>query len=140
MNIISLPPFLVGTFLFSSEWSRLQVYPNWDKPSFYIILFCSCVQAFLINYTTFWCTTVNSPLTTSIVGQLSKILTIAFGYLMMTDAETITVWNVIGVLVGLFGSVAYSAAEYRDSQNTKVVAYSEPPQQELTTVKDSSRI
>lgn len=124
MNVVALPPFLLGSLLLSNEWVNVWDYLNWDKPAFYITLVCSCAQAFLINYTTFWCTTVNSPLTTSIVGQLSKILTIAFGYLCMQSSHPITPWNVFGVLVGLGGSVAYSVAKYQASKAAPITVIS----------------
>lgn len=50
---------------------------------------------------------MNSPVTTSVTGQLSKIVTIAAGFVLFTETHP-SFNNVIGVLFGLAGGVYYA--------------------------------
>eukprot|EP01047_Picozoa_sp_COSAG01_P068579 COSAG01_NODE_9943_length_2295_cov_5.138434_1_plen_139_part_00 len=64
-------------------------------------------QAFFINIAQMICTQVNSPVTTSVTGQLSKVVTIAAGFVLFTSSKP-AFNNVLGVALGLFGGLYYA--------------------------------
>ena len=73
-NILSLPMVLMW-FLFATEEPK-SVFsaPQWIDPSFVMFLLISASQAFFLNLCVFWCTTENSALVTTIVGEFSAII------------------------------------------------------------------
>jgi len=76
--------------------------------------------AFAVNYTTFWCTNVNSPLTTSVTGQAKNILTTFAGILAFGLASTpMLVW---GLTLGLLGSAYYSYVKFDEQARDKPAA------------------
>ena len=68
-NVFSLPMMLAWFLLATDEPKTVFSAPQWSDPSFVIFLFISASQAFLLNLCLFWCTTINSALTTTIVGE-----------------------------------------------------------------------
>ena len=68
-NVISLPMMLAWFFLATDEPKSVFVARQWQDPSFVAFLILSASQAFLLNLCMFWCTTVNSALVTTIVGE-----------------------------------------------------------------------
>jgi solute carrier family 35 protein len=68
----------------------------------------------------FLCTTTNSALTTTIVGQLKNVFTIIFGFFLLGGAE-LHFLNALGLVLNSIGGVGYSAVKYQESV-TKAVA------------------
>ena len=75
----------------------------------------SASQAFLLNLCIFKCTTINSPLATSVTGQIKDILTMGLGLLLFQDVSYHPV-NVLGLLVGFAGGAAYSAVSFQEQR------------------------
>jgi solute carrier family 35 len=67
-NLLAFPMILAWFALATDEPRRVLSAPQLLDPRFLIFLFVSVSQAFLLNLCIFWCTTVNSPLATTIVG------------------------------------------------------------------------
>jgi len=67
-NLLSLP--VVAIVVILTEWDVLVSYDRWGDLGFHFFFWMSAFQAFALNYFVFLCSTVNSPLTTSITGQL----------------------------------------------------------------------
>ncbi len=57
------------------------------------------------------CTTVNSPLATTVTGQLKDILTTGLGMVMFADVR-FGLFNTGALVVGLGGGMLYSAVAY----------------------------
>jgi len=68
-NVLSLPMMLIWFLLATDEPKSVFSAPQWRDPSFVAFLLISASQAFLLNLCVFWCTTVNSALVTTIVGE-----------------------------------------------------------------------
>ena len=79
MNICALPMMLTY-LLYSGELAAVAEFPLRHDGTFQAIFIFSCMQAYFINLSQVWCTKVNSPVTTSVTGQCSKIVTIAAGF------------------------------------------------------------
>jgi len=76
--------------------------------------------AFLLNYAIFLCTTVNSALVTSVVGQIKTIATTVIGLFLFGDV-IITVMNSVGLCLGVLGSLWYSFIKYEQQRaKTKI--------------------
>jgi len=114
MNACSFPFLLAAAGLL--EASSVAVYPHLWDPMFLLILFCSCAQAFVLNYATFLCTTLNSGVTTSITGQMSKLVTMTLGLFLFVNT-TYTYTNLVGLGIGLLASFLYTYVKFQESNN-----------------------
>jgi len=119
-NILSLPIIVVITL--ALEWKQLMAFNKWLNPGFLVVFFMSSIQAFLLNYFMFLCSTINSPLTTSITGQLKSILQTIFGLFAFGGVQ-MTTYLSIGLSVSTFGGVWYGYIKYIEQvTKTKSVA------------------
>lgn len=107
MNICSLP-FMIAYCAVTGEFQAVLDYPQLGDTGFRVTLVLACAQAFFINLSQMWCTQLNSPVTTSVTGQLSKVVTIAAGLVVFTDSNPTTWNNVFGVALGLSGGLYYA--------------------------------
>jgi len=112
-------PAVVVLFILSGEYQRIEDYPYLYDPHFQISFFVSCLQIFLLNYSIFWCTQINSPLTTTVTGQLKNVLQIAGGFLFFE--VPIVPMNIFGITVGISGSFIYTFAKYQENGGRKAV-------------------
>lgn len=67
----------------------------------------------MLNYATFLCTTLNSGVTTSITGQMSKLVTMTVGLFLFVNT-TYTYTNLAGLFIGLISSFWYAYIKFRD--------------------------
>jgi len=104
-NILSFPFVLVMAFVF--EYNDVINFPLASDYGFQICFVMSAVQAFLLNYFIFLCSTINSPLTTSITGQLKNILTTIFGLFAFGDVQ-ISGLLISGLVLSTIASVWYA--------------------------------
>jgi hypothetical protein len=69
------PRLLLGT----DELSTVFNYEHVLDPAFLFCLLLSASQAFVLNMCIFRCTSINSPLATSVTGQIKDIATTSLG-------------------------------------------------------------
>jgi len=112
-------PMVLFLFIVSGEYQQVEVYTHLYDARFQIAFFVSCVQIFLLNYSIFWCTQLNSPLTTTVTGQLKNVLQILGGFLLF-DVPVVPM-NVFGISVGISGSFLYTFAKYHENGGRKAV-------------------
>ncbi len=111
-------PFVAFLCWYNGDFSEIASYTHlyeWD------FLFCFLFQsalAFLLNYSIFLCTQVNSALATSVTGQMKNIITTMVGYFSFGDV-TYNAMNVLGLFVGVFASSWYSLLKYYESEASK---------------------
>ena len=120
-TLFSLPVLLVFMAVFQrAEMHKvLYLFPLWHNPAFLFFLGCSGVMGFVLNYSYYLCTTVNSPLTTTVVGCLKNVLSTYFG--MLLGDYVYSALNFVGLNISVFGSLLYSYAEYvKIQQQNKV--------------------
>lgn len=111
-NVLSLPLMLAYLLLFTDEVAGVAEYPQLFEPRFCIFLFVSASQATLLNLAIFLCTRVNSPLATTVTGQAKDLVTVSVGLFLFGDVK-ITVPNLTGLGLALFGSMLYSYVKYK---------------------------
>ncbi|XP_073100082.1 UDP-N-acetylglucosamine transporter UGNT1 isoform X2 [Elaeis guineensis] len=105
-GVICAPLLLIWTFA-SGDLERTISFPHLYSPSFLVVLLLSCMMAFLLNYTVFLNTTVNSALTQTVCGNLKDFFTVVFGWLLFRGLPYDPL-NVIGQCLGFFGSGLYA--------------------------------
>ncbi|CAA3006578.1 UDP-sugar transporter DDB_G0278631 [Olea europaea subsp. europaea] len=100
---ITCGPILLIWAFFSGELETTMNFPYLYSYGFQAVMFLSCVVAFLLNYTVFLNTTVNSALTQSICGNLKDLFTIGFGWILFGGLP-FDLLNVVGQSLGFLGS------------------------------------
>ena len=118
-NIQSLPLVII-LCLIGGDFNDLYNYTYFNDIGFWICFILQSALAFLLNYSIFLCTNVNSALATSVTGQIKNIATTAIGYFTFGDV-TYNLWNVIGLACGVVASTWYSWLKFDESERGRIV-------------------
>jgi hypothetical protein len=118
-SLISIP-FLLALSVLSGEVGALRTYAHWSNTAFQASFLISALMSFLMNYSTYWCTEVNSALTTSVTGQVKNVLS-SFVALSMFGMKA-TPLLVAGLTIGLLGSIMYAYAVHLQDKAKRAVA------------------
>jgi len=113
-NLVSIP-FIIVICILSGEFENSAGYGFYTSFGFQLSFFLCAVIAFLLNYSIFLCNQINSPLTTSIIGQLKNVV-VTLGGLFVFDDVIWTFWNIVGLLISLAGSIWYALIEYEEKK------------------------
>ncbi|XP_010241625.1 PREDICTED: putative UDP-sugar transporter DDB_G0278631 [Nelumbo nucifera] len=105
-GIICGPVLLIWTF-FHGDLEITMNFPHLYSPGFQAIMLLSCILAFLLNYSVFLNTTLNSALTQTICGNFKDLFTIGLGWLLFGGLP-FDVLNVFGQFLGFLGSGLYA--------------------------------
>ena len=116
-NSLLAVPVLVLFALFNGEAARVVSFPYLNSVGFQLSFAVSAIMSFLMNASTFWCTKVNSALTTSVTGQVKNVATsfisiVAFGVVATPALLT-------GLSVGLSGSFLYGFAMWQNGDKAR---------------------
>lgn len=108
-NIFSIP--IISVLVYLSEYDMLVKYDNWSNFGFQVTFLGSCVLAFALNYFVFLCSIVNSPLATSITGQLKSIVSTLLG-LILFGGVIMTANLALGLGISTIGGIWYGKVKY----------------------------
>lgn len=111
-------PFVAALCWYNGDFSEIASYEHLYAWDFIVCFLFQSALAFLLNYSIFLCTQVNSALATSVTGQMKNILTTTVGYFSFGDV-TYNAWNVVGLIVGVVASSWYSLLKYWESEKNK---------------------
>lgn len=100
------PILLCWTFI-RGDLELTMNFPYLLFPGFQVVMLLSCILAFLLNYSVFLNTTLNSALTQTICGNLKDLFTIGIGWLLFGGLP-FDLLNVIGQSLGFLGSCFYA--------------------------------
>ncbi|KAJ4958079.1 hypothetical protein NE237_025190 [Protea cynaroides] len=103
-GIICGPVLLFWTFI-RGDLEMTMNFSHLYSPGFQAVMLLSCILAFLLNYSIFLNTTLNSALTQTMCGNLKDFFTVGLGWLLFGGLP-FDVLNVIGQLLGFLGSGA----------------------------------
>jgi drug/metabolite transporter (DMT)-like permease len=90
-----------------STLEKVYEFSHWNDPSFLLLFFLAASMGSVLNYSIFLCTTVNSALTTAVVGALKNIVTTYIGMVAFAD-YTFTWVNFLGINLSVLGSLYYT--------------------------------
>ncbi|WCJ30307.1 UDP-N-acetylglucosamine transporter UGNT1 [Euphorbia peplus] len=105
-GVVCGPVLLFWTFI-RGELGMTLNFPHLSSPGFLVVLFFSCSLAFLLNYSIFLNTTLNSAVTQTICGNLKDLFTIGLGWVIFGGLP-FDIFNVIGQFLGFLGSAMYA--------------------------------
>ena len=86
-NILGLPLMAGWLVLGTDELNHVWGYEYLLDPKFLLCLLFSASQAFVLNMCIFRCTSINSPLATSVTGQIKDIATTSLGVCAASSAS-----------------------------------------------------
>jgi hypothetical protein len=90
-----------------STITKVMAFEGWTNMYFIAMLLVACCMGSVLNYAIFLCTTLNSALTTAVVGTLKNVATSYIGMLIFTD-YTFTWINFLGINISIIGSLYYT--------------------------------
>ncbi len=120
-NLQSLPVVVLICFFngdFATDGTGVWDYKFANSIGFWVYFLFQSALAFLLNYSIFLCTNINSALATSVTGQIKNIATTAVGYIAFGDV-TYNFINVVGLGLGVIASSWYSWLKYEESEAKK---------------------
>lgn len=106
-NVFSFPLMLAWTCGGTNECLTVWEFERIRDPVFLGFLVLSASQAFLLNLAIYRCTSVNSALATTVVGNVKDVLLTSVGLFLFGDV-TFNRTNLIGLGLGLIGGIWYS--------------------------------
>mmetsp|Transcript_32355 Transcript_32355/g.75319 ORF Transcript_32355/g.75319 Transcript_32355/m.75319 type:complete len:345 (-) Transcript_32355:183-1217(-) len=110
-NVLCIP-VVAACFLATGEYAQLARFEP-SGGAFWAWLGASASLAGLLNYLVFLSATVNSPLTTSVAGQVKNVAGSLGGYILLPSAALRDPAHLGGILLGLFASIWYASLKYR---------------------------
>ncbi|XP_058182144.1 UDP-N-acetylglucosamine transporter UGNT1-like [Rhododendron vialii] len=105
------PILLCWTFI-RGDLELTMNFPYLLFPGFQVVMLLSCILAFLLNYSVFLNTTLNSALTQTVCGNLKDLFTIGIGWLLFGGLPFDSL-NVAGQSLGFLGSCLYAYCKLR---------------------------
>lgn len=110
-GIVCGPILLVWTYMRGDLETTLN-FPHLNSHGFQAVMTLSCIMAFLLNYSIFLNTTLNSALTQTMCGNMKDLFTVGIGWLLFRGLP-FDLLNVIGQGLGFFGSGLYAYCKLR---------------------------
>lgn len=113
-SLISLPMLVLFLSVMQpSSFTKVAEFDGWSQPGFVLYFLISSFMGFVLNYATFLCTEVNSPLTTAVVGALKNVVVTYSG--MVIGGDYIFSWaNFLGINMSMVGSLWYARVTFTE--------------------------
>jgi len=110
VSLLTIPALMLMCFFFEDP-SVLQIY---DKQQGFLLYFVlSAVMGCVLTFSQNLCTMVNSPLATSITGNVKDIASTLLGLLLFPDVH-INLWLCVGLVISLSGAMVYSYSRLKE--------------------------
>lgn len=103
--LLSLPMTLL-CLPFVDPISELSSFEHWVEFKFLISLLASSLLGVVLVYATTLCSTYNSPVATSVTGNIKDLLLTVLGYLLFET--TLSKYAIVGIIISFTGSFVYS--------------------------------
>lgn len=115
LNSFNTLPFLTAYMILNGEVFEVMEYEQFTKLSFIILFSLTVSMGCLLNYSLFLCTSLNSALTTSVVGGVKALLQTIFGMFTFGGISH-NLMTYVGLSTNMSGSILYLLAKYQDRQ------------------------
>jgi hypothetical protein len=116
-HAITLPALFMVAWA-TGDLGRAASYPHLWSPSFQLSFQASVFLAFLLNLSSFYCTTLNSARTQTVIGQLKNFLAFLLGLLLFSDYKYQPL-NFAGLSLGFVGSAWYTVVTAQEKGEAK---------------------
>lgn len=117
---IAAPLTLMGALLWN-EFPRFFAFSGLDNPAFWFGFIVSSLMGILLTYSSLLCTTYNSPLATSVTGNVKDIATTAIGWMAFKGFKA-TVASVSGLMISFIGAFTYSYVNLQKANKNAAAA------------------
>eukprot|EP00126_Sphaerothecum_destruens_P009063 Sdes_comp20421_c0_seq1m14482 len=121
-NIFSIPVIFVLMMISDPQvGGSVASFPYWTVPGFCVSFFLASVMGFLLNFSIFYCTKLNSALTTTVIGCLKNVFSTYLAMLFMPGY--VFSWiNFCGINISVFGSIVYSYVTFGEEKRKRLRA------------------
>ncbi|XXQ38588.1 Sugar phosphate transporter domain-containing protein [Plasmodiophora brassicae] len=133
-NAILSTPVLVVISLFNHDFADMADFEDINNAAFWCVFILSCSLGFAINYSVFLNTSVNSPLTQTVTGQLKDILVLLLGVVIFRDTP-FSALNAFGVTLSVIGSIVYASVKYGEMSGRAPHRHASPARSPMESVK-----
>ena len=114
MSSLSIPMLcILAQFEDNAAFNLFQRSSN-----FYFVYFLSLCSGIILTFSQNLCTTVNSPIATSITGNVKDVL-LTFVALIIFDDIKPTFWLIVGLILSLAGAFVYSIPKVQEQAAKK---------------------
>ena len=103
--MLSIPSLIIIAY-FTGEFSTLMTFPHWSEFGFQIAIALTSFMGVVMVYSTILCSTYNSPVATSVTGNLKDLVLTVTGALIFKDH--LSTMSIIGISVSFLGAYSYS--------------------------------
>jgi len=133
--------FFVLLLLYRETLYDAWEYEHWDDPQFVFMFLLSSAMGTVLQFSIFYCTKVNSALTTVVTGVLKNVLTSYVGMLDIRLGYTFNPLNFLGVNLSMIGGIWYAYIQFVEGaaqqQERKAAVATPPPTPSLDIVHDN---
>jgi solute carrier family 35 protein len=107
MHNSSIHTVVLESDLYVSTIEKVSKHPGWGRSEFIVLFVLASMMGSVLNYSIFLCTTLNSALTTAVIGCLKNVATTYIGMIVFSD-YTFQIMNFIGLNISIAGSLYYT--------------------------------
>jgi len=118
-NSVNSVPLLLLYTLLNKELLAALRFDGYDTVDFKAALVFDVGMGCILSYSLFLCTTMNSALTTSLVGVVKGVLTTIIGFFTFGGVP-VTALTLIGVFLNTLGGASYSYAKYSEKVTSEI--------------------
>ncbi|XP_077999720.1 uncharacterized protein LOC144452494 [Glandiceps talaboti] len=113
INSINCIPLLLAHTLVTFELPKAIAFLQITDPMFIAVFLVVISMGCVLNYSLFLCTTLNSALTTSLVGVIKGVITTVIGMVTFGGVQP-TVMIITGIVINTIGGVWYTWIKYQE--------------------------
>eukprot|EP01064_Diplonema_japonicum_P018269 TRINITY_DN26959_c0_g1_i1.p1 TRINITY_DN26959_c0_g1~~TRINITY_DN26959_c0_g1_i1.p1 ORF type:complete len:333 (+),score=35.21 TRINITY_DN26959_c0_g1_i1:81-1079(+) len=109
-SLLSIPVLIFVVYLTEADVSIPLLYSSMSV-SLAMLVFGASFMGSILNYALFLCTSLNTALTTTIIGVMKAVAMTSLGFFLLGGAP-VTPLNFSGIVINTMGGVLYSHAKY----------------------------
>jgi len=109
--------FLIADLIYDEIRDAFMYFFTSSSLSFWAAFIGAIVCGAILNFSIFLCTTRNSALTTTVVGNGKAVIQSIIGYILgiyLFYDVVPSFWNVTGIVINLFGCVLYTYVKVKE--------------------------